>query len=747
MSSSRPLSFVQIAVAILALGLVAYEVTNVPADSIRLLLFFSLLVFISALLRIETKLGAVGFEAVVAFAVIMIFRSTALAVLPVFIGTLLCEAWEAISRMKFGIARLSRVGAMTLAIGFVSVMHTSTVPPVAGTAAQVSGYLLLFAGYLFAMIAWDWVVCSLEGDVHSARLWETFIAQGKVLLLISPIVAVEVLIYPDYRMLGFAVAYLPVLFVAFFMKNEAEAEKQNVVLVRRNRELSLLTESASQLLAAEGDDQTIIRLSKLLGNLFKMKACGIVTWETALDKPMHVYRFGDCAPPDQAISKWVESAGFSEAAPKSATAIASSQRSFRLTEEYANQVIVGIQTIEVIYGVLIFETDEPTVLEPETLSLFTLLASQTAVSLQDQLLKQLMREKTAQLDKQYETTKAILDVSNQLIGEYDIEHALTLIAHAIRQSLGFGIVLFALRTGKREEFVGVAQVGHSDDVKKKRVRAKDLTEDLTDDFRMSNSYFIPTLREEYDLGTKQEDWHPLDKLIVPLRSGNELLGFVQVKMPDNGKIPTLEKIRSLEVFANQAVRTLESARQYAEIKRLTTIDALTPAYNHRHFQDALVREVRRHERSKRSFAVAMIDIDNFKSINDTYGHPVGDEILKGLVDILMGNVREIDIVARYGGEEFVLILPETSITRAFEVSNRLRQLVAARDFEFSHLERDLRITISIGVAAFPDDGMTNTDLISRADAALYRAKKTGKNRVVLASALETPAKAQIPDRI
>lgn len=732
MPKGRLLSLVLTAIAIVAVCLVAYEASAVTARSLRLLGFFSLLVFISSLLRIETKNGMLGFEPVVAFAVIIIFHETSLAVLPVVIGALMGEAWFAVAQHRFSLSRIGRVFSMTLAVGFSAFMYTSIVPHAASIPAQVSGYVLLLAGFLLVTIAYDRSVSSLEDG--AGKSWETLVAQGKILLLITPIVAVEVLIYREYQMIGFAIAYLPVLFVAYVMKNEAEAERQNVELLRRNRELSLLTESSSQLLTAESDDETIIRLTKLLGNLYRMKACGVVTWETALEKPIHVYRFGACEPPDQAIAKWVESAGFSEAAPKVATSCASAKRSFKLTDDYANQVIVGIQTIEVIYGVLIFETEDPAVLQPDTLGLFTLLASQTAVSLQDQLLKALMREKTAQLDKQNETTRAILEVSNQLIGEYNVEQALTRIAHAIRQSLGFGIVLFALRAGKREEFVGVAQVGHTEDVHKKRVRAKDLTEDLSEEFSISNSYFIPTLRE--GAGTKQEEWHPLDKLIVPLRSADELLGFVQVKLPDDGKAPTLEKVRNLEVFATQAVRTLESARQYDEIRRLTTIDALTPAYNHRHFQDALVKEIQRHERAKRAFAVAMIDIDDFKSINDTNGHPVGDEILKGLVEILMTNVREIDLVARYGGEEFALIFPETPITRAYEVADRLRQLVADRVFQFPNVSKELRIAISIGIAAFPDDGMTNSDLISRADAALYHAKKAGKNRCVLASSLE-----------
>src|SRR6185369_11573081 len=169
-----------------------------------------------------------------------------------------------------------------------------------------------------------------------------------------------------------------------------------------------------------------------------------------------------------------------------------------------------------------------------------------------------------------------------------------------------------------------------------------------------------------------------------------------------------------------------------EIKRLTFIDALTPAYNHRFFQEALAKEIHRHARSGHEFALAMLDIDNFKRINDTFGHPIGDEILKGLVEELMTNARDSDIVSRYGGEEFAIIFPDTPTSSARDAANRLREVVERRDFPQSSINRTLRITISVGVSVYPRDGITSADLIARADAALYHAKKNGKNQVAMA---------------
>jgi two-component system, cell cycle response regulator len=214
-----------------------------------------------------------------------------------------------------------------------------------------------------------------------------------------------------------------------------------------------------------------------------------------------------------------------------------------------------------------------------------------------------------------------------------------------------------------------------------------------------------------------------------------------VRDPHDRRVPNVETVQTLEIFALQAVTALQSARQYEEIRRLTFIDGLTAAYNHRFFQEALAKEVHRSARTGREFALAMLDIDNFKRINDTFGHPVGDEILKGLVDEMMTNARDTDVVARYGGEEFAIIFADTPALSARDAANRMRELVAKREVAISAIARTLRVTMSIGVAVYPHDGDTTTDLVARADAALYFAKKNGKNQVAMAG--ELPAESAL----
>jgi len=180
-----------------------------------------------------------------------------------------------------------------------------------------------------------------------------------------------------------------------------------------------------------------------------------------------------------------------------------------------------------------------------------------------------------------------------------------------------------------------------------------------------------------------------------------------------------------------------------ELEAQATRDALTGLYNHAHFQDTLSREISRSKRHDHELGLMFVDIDRFKEINDERGHPAGDEVLKRLAGILGGEhatgeaafrLRDHDIAARYGGDEFVLILPETHKGGAAVTAERLRACVEKHDFgpDFP------RVTVSIGIAAFPEDGTERDTLVSAADAALYAAKKSGRNRVVAYSAKVIP---------
>jgi diguanylate cyclase (GGDEF)-like protein len=171
----------------------------------------------------------------------------------------------------------------------------------------------------------------------------------------------------------------------------------------------------------------------------------------------------------------------------------------------------------------------------------------------------------------------------------------------------------------------------------------------------------------------------------------------------------------------------ELAEEAEALERLACSDGLTGLNNRRHFLVLANNEWARFQRYKRPLALLMTDIDKFKSVNDTYGHDVGDEVIKAVAGVLQASKRTTDIVGRLGGEEFALVLPEATLESALQAAERFRQLVANR--VISAGEQRVPITISLGVASA--DGQTSgfEEMLKQSDLALYEAKHTGRNRV------------------
>lgn len=196
-----------------------------------------------------------------------------------------------------------------------------------------------------------------------------------------------------------------------------------------------------------------------------------------------------------------------------------------------------------------------------------------------------------------------------------------------------------------------------------------------------------------------------------------------------------KELERLNHDLEQAVgrRTHELAEANARLAQLAVTDGLTGLYNHRHFHERLALEVERSGRSGLPLALFMIDVDHFKRFNDAHGHPTGDEVLRQLARLLADGRRVNDFVARYGGEEFAVVLVDTPKLAAYQIAEKLRERVA--EHVFPGIDGGARagggLTISVGVAAFPDDATDAEGLVRTADAALYKAKAAGRNRVVL----------------
>ena len=187
-----------------------------------------------------------------------------------------------------------------------------------------------------------------------------------------------------------------------------------------------------------------------------------------------------------------------------------------------------------------------------------------------------------------------------------------------------------------------------------------------------------------------------------------------------------EEAEMFRIFILQGEAALKNLVLFEEVKALALRDGLTGLYNYRHFWELLLHEVGLCRRYQRPLALLFLDLDNFKVINDTLGHPQGDVVLKAVASYLQGAMRQADVVCRYGGEEFVVILPQTGSAQALVLAERLRRGLA--EHRISLGQQELQLSASIGVAGL-EPGMDASALLRAADAALYRAKQAGKNRV------------------
>lgn len=223
-----------------------------------------------------------------------------------------------------------------------------------------------------------------------------------------------------------------------------------------------------------------------------------------------------------------------------------------------------------------------------------------------------------------------------------------------------------------------------------------------------------------------EEGEPQASIVVPLTVRGKVIGVLTLDRME-GRTFAEHELEPVQLFANFAAIAIQNALAYQEVERQAISDGLTGLRNYRHFQEQLRAEVSRAERYGERFCLLMMDLDHFKTVNDSVGHQKGDEVLRLVAGALRRCTRESDYVARYGGEEFVMILPRTGLEEAAALAERVRAAVAALDLGHP----DLRVTMSIGVAAYPDAAADADGVLGAADAALLRAKALGRDRVCL----------------
>ncbi len=217
-------------------------------------------------------------------------------------------------------------------------------------------------------------------------------------------------------------------------------------------------------------------------------------------------------------------------------------------------------------------------------------------------------------------------------------------------------------------------------------------------------------------------------MAAPVKEGRAVVAALSVSSPAPVRVFAWEDLRLLDVLTGLASGALDNAKLFSDVQQNALRDGLTGLLTHRAFQDRMETAVLEASRYGQPISLIMADIDHFKSVNDTHGHPAGDAVLQGFAHVLDRNTRPVDVVARYGGEEFAILLFETSYDDAMAVAEAIRHDLGEQSFDIGQ-GKTIGITASFGVASFPVDATSGQQVLRQADQRLYAAKHGGRNRV------------------
>ncbi len=409
------------------------------------------------------------------------------------------------------------------------------------------------------------------------------------------------------------------------------------------------------------------------------------------------------------------------------------------------------------------ETSPDRVYSQDEIRLATGIAAQAAAALQNARAYERLETERAALARLNRRLSAFAELSGQMRGLLAEDRLIDLLGRVLHGALEFNQWVIYLYDAENQLFRAVKAFGGTPEIDEHYaatpIPARVINGLIGAARIISQSHFVDHLQHTWTdeenfflpgeelVGDRPEgEWNQFDSLFVPmLGQKDQLIGYIEAYDPLDRQRPTDDVVRLIEVFASKAASNIELQRAYGELEEQSRTDGLTGLYNHRFFQERLAAEVARAQRFEKPLTLLMIDVDNFKEFNDAFGHPQGDRLLKSLADLLLAQTRaQVDFVARYGGEEFVVLLLETGVGDAAVAAERLQDLVEGRRPAVAVAEairaatqaqtfdttsgKAGGVTVSVGVATFPDHASTGDQLVANADKALYLAKRLGKNR-------------------
>jgi len=385
-----------------------------------------------------------------------------------------------------------------------------------------------------------------------------------------------------------------------------------------------------------------------------------------------------------------------------------------------SEIAVPIKREGKTVGVLNIEDDKTDAFTQSDLRLLTTLASQVAVAMDNARLYEEAKRRINELS-------ALHNVGTTVSSTLRLDALLDQVCRTLSDTFHYNKIAIMIVDQGTSELVFKASLGYQNIMGEMGRRLKIGREGITG---MVAATGEPIMVKDV---TQNQHYVSIDgrtrsELAVPLKIKQQVVGVLNVES-DNVNAFDQVDLRLLTTLASQVAVALENARLYEETELLAVTDGLTGLNNHRFFQSFFERELNRARRYNHPLSLVMVDIDHFKKINDTLGHPVGDRVLKEVARLLHEQARDVDLAARYGGEEFMLVLPETKKAEAQMLAERIRSAVEKNRFDDEITKGVGKVTISLGVSGFPEDGSEKNEIIDKVDKALYRAKAGGRNQV------------------
>src|SRR5271169_2918113 len=391
-------------------------------------------------------------------------------------------------------------------------------------------------------------------------------------------------------------------------------------------------------------------------------------------------------------------------------------RYFCSAKSTRSELAIPLMVRDQVVGVLECQSDRPNHFDKETIDLLTLFSTQASMALQNARLYSLERERARQLE-------AINAIAKQTTAVLDLEDLLIRVCGLIHQAFQVSHVSLFLR--EDHDLVLRAHHGTLTLRVPEGGRFPASAEPWAQVLATNSTVSETDLSKTPDAARFYAE--SASRMCIPLVSFGQILGVLAL---DSAKTNAFHEgdLQSLESVTDICATAIQNAHYVERVKQLAYLDGLTGIFNRRFFELRIMEEIERARRYNTGMAVIMADIDQFKRLNDEFGHLLGDEVLRQVSSIFHQQLRKIDVVCRYGGEEFAILLSQTSAVHALGVAEKLRKTVEA--WQFPGVPRS--VTISAGTANYSEHGSTRDELVKAADAGLYAAKQAGRNRVCLA---------------